>query len=521
MDNEANQKKKPVHFTQAFDLKVKEKDLDFFDVNLQFDSRIFIDPFLIRKSSIEDERILFDRFGDYFRYAYDVSLGIDSDIEEYNRLKNLLNIHEPSEIGLGYTEHSHDGAGPGPSFAKQLFDFFVNSSAKRLIKEEGLYPDGKFNPVTLEIFADRLGPDGISDITANLIMDYLIKYTQDQCEIFDIETTTLPVKYDGFNFNEMEWEGGGYYDLPENPLKEGTPVILVPKRFLRAPELYSDTIESKVKGILNHDPELSRKFSLFVNKKISELGIEDVRAVFLKDESVFAKYLEILSRERKEPYDFEEDLLRILSIKSYSNFFEDKTKPGSINSCESLLKQTLSFVDIVSDHFSRADGWRDVWREKGGKFLPHKEAVFGRIFRGMGYAYFSHLPTVTFEPEVDMGDGPVDFKIIYKDCRIVIEIKKLSNASRVGDPPTPAYLHGVKEQLPDYAYLSRADYAIYITGQHYNSRNRPKNNHDDRSEEIEGLLNEVTAKMRSKRSNFKDLHYINIDFAPHPSASKK
>ena len=122
--------KVPQHFTQAFGLEKRESDLDFFDVNLQYDSRIFIDPFLIRKSAIETERVLFDRFGDFFRYAYDLSLTISTDVDDYNKLKDLLNIHEPEEIGLGYTESSHRGTGPGPSFAGQLFNFFVNSSAK-------------------------------------------------------------------------------------------------------------------------------------------------------------------------------------------------------------------------------------------------------------------------------------------------------------------------------------------------------------------------------------------------------
>jgi hypothetical protein len=343
-------------------------------------------------------------------------------------------------------------------------------------------------------------------------MDYLIKYTQDQCDIFHIPVKSLPVDHDGFNFLDMEWRGGGYYDLPENPLKPGEPVVLVPKRFLRAPEINADTIESKVKGILSQDPELVRRFGGFIHKKVSEIDIEDIRRVFLTEDSIFKKYFEILSKNRSTSYDFENDLLKILSIKTYSKYFDSKVFPSESEfSCEDLSRLTLEFITIVKDHFSRTDGWKDAWRERDKRVIPCKEAVFGRIFRGMGNAYFSHLPRVTFESEVDMGNGPVDFKIIYKDCRIVIELKRLLNSS---------YLQGVQEQLPDYAYLSKATRAIYITGQHYTPINHPKNHHDNRIKQIEDSLSEIEDKMKAQNPNFKKLTYINISSAPHPSSSK-
>lgn len=513
-----NDKKEPVHITEAYGLTIDEKDLDFFDVNLEYDSRLFIDPFLIKKSPVEEERFLFERFGDFFRYAYDKSLLIKDDEQEYLNLKNLLNFHEPKELGLGYTENSHDGAGPGPSFANILFQFFVGNSARRLIKEEGLFPDGKFNPITLRIFIDDIGPDSLSDITANIIMDYLINYTQDQCRLLNIPLKRLPVEYDGFDFEEMEWKGGGYYDLPENLSHPGTAVIFVPKRLLRASELENDNIETKVKGILQRDTELARRFSLFLSKKVSDISITDIRGVFLEEGSVFKKYLEMLTEERTGSYNFEKDILKILAIKSYSKLVKIKDVKD-ITSCDELLNKTLEFIQLYKDHLSVADGWKDAWQEDNGKLSPAKEVVIGRIFRGMGLAYFHHFPTVTFESEVGTGNGPVDFKVILGSCRIVIELKKLENSSPKGEPPMPSYLHGIKRQLPDYAYLSKASNAIYITGQHYTKRNRPKNSHDERREAIEALVSEVETELKTKIKGFESLHYINIDLSPRESAS--
>ena len=510
----------PIHFSQAYKLSVAERDLDFFDTNLEFDTRLFIDPFLLRKSPIEEERALFKRFGDFFRFAYDKSLLIETDQNEYSNLKELLNFHEPKEIGLGYTEDSHQGSGPGPTFADILFKFFIDSTAKRLIKEEGLFPNGQFNPVTLQIFIDGIGPDSLSDITAGVIMDYLISYTQNQCKVLGIPLKLLPLQQDGFDFEEMEWVGGGYYQLPENPVRPGKAVILVPKRFLRSSEIGQDHIESKVKGILEHDPELSKRFGTFLHKTVKDISIEDVRVLFLKEEGVFKKYLEILSEERVNSYDFEKDLLKLFAVKTYSSFFANKKIDGAIADCEGLLEKTLEFISIFKDHCSVADGWKDMWFYKDGEpDSPQREVVFGRIFRGMGYAYFHNFPRVAFEAEVGTGNGPVDFKVIYSDCRIVIELKKLENSSPKGDPQLPSYIHGIQRQLPNYSYLSRATHAIYITGQHYTSRNRPQSNHNGRVEEIRKIVPTIEKEMKVARQNFESLHYINIDLSPHESAS--
>ncbi|MFA6430448.1 MAG: hypothetical protein WC229_00960 [Candidatus Paceibacterota bacterium] len=516
-----DEKKDPVHFTQSYDVLIKENALDFFDLNLKYDSRLFIDPFLLKKSSIVEEQKLFERFGDFFRFAYDKSLLINKDESEYENLKTLLNFHEPKEIGLGYTEDSNKGAGPGPAFAKILFNFFIGNSAKRLIKEEGLFPDGKFNPVTLQLFIDDLGPDGLSDITANLIMDYLIEYTQIQCKLLGIPLKKLPLNNDGFDFENMEWKGGSYYDLPENPLKEGEAVILVPKRFLRATETENDHINTKVRGILSQDSELSKRFSMFVNKNISDISIEDVRSIFLQEESVFKSYIKALTQTRDKPYDFEKDILRILSIKTYSSYFEDNEIPKDIKTCKDLLEKTLEFIDIFKDHCSVSDGWKEMWvmSDVDTEERPQREAVFGRIFRGMGFAYFRNLTKVTFLPEVGTGNGSLDFAVIYNDCRIAIELKRLDNSSPKGVPPILSYMHGIKRQLPEYAYLIRAVYAIYITGQHFTSRNKPQGNHNNRVIEIQETVPLIEKEMKRKRKEFKSLHYINIDLSPKPSAS--
>lgn len=516
--DKSEKKSSPLHITQAFDIKGTTRDLDFFDANLKFDSKLFIDPFLIQKSSIASERKLFDRFGDFFRFAYDKSLVVGENRTEYENLKLLLSFPEPKELNIGYTKISNKGSGPGPSFANRLLNFFLSRFAEKIIKEKLIYPDGRFNPVSLSIFTDGISHDGISDLTANLIMDYLILYTQKQAKLHGIPMRQLPIQEEGFDFENMRWRGGAYKKLPENPIREGEAIIFVPKRLLRASETEQDNLTSRVKDILLNDENLSRKFAEILIKRVDEIDIEEVRKIIWTENSVFKNYIKLLGQNRVDSYDFEKDRLGFLDIKKYHDLFKNFPNED-VTSCQELLEHSKKLIQIAKKQLSETDGWKDMWKDDTYK-IPQREAVFGRSFRAMGFAYFEHLPNVTFEPEVGTGNGLVDFKVIYKNCRVVIEIKKIENDTPTGKPPIKAYLHGIERQLPQYAILSKSNFAIYLTGQHFTSLNRPKNNHDQRVIEINNQIESVEQKIKKEMPDFKELLYFNIDFSPKPTASK-
>ncbi len=506
----------PLHVTQAFGLKLKEHELDFFDTNLEYDSRVFIDPFLLRKSDVKKERELFGRFGDFFRYTYDQSMNVKTSREEYRTLMELLNFSEPKEIGLGYAEESNDGSSPGTSFATLLVKFFLNSSARRLVKEDNLYPDKKFNPVTIEIFTRKLGVDGLSDITANLIMDYLVAYTQRQCRKLGIPMKKLPLNADGFDFSsdQMCWRGGGHYLLPENPLKVGRAIIFVPKRLLRAPQNEDEAMVNKVAGILESDPGLRSKFTRMLEKNIEEFEIDDIRRVMLEDASVFKRYMQVLYSQERYSYDFDNDPNGLLVYKKYVDLFKEEPSNDDFKNDEEVLVVTIRFIEKISFHLSKTDIWRDLWKpKKDGKLEPNAEKPLQRIIFAMGQFFFVHYPQITFEPEVGTGNGPVDFNVIFKDCRIAIEFKRLLSSS---------YLEGIKSQLPEYAVLMRSRYAMYVTVQHYTKSYPRGDGKDDngRVVEIESAVPDAEETIKKDNEGFKKLYYYNIDVSPKPSASK-
>lgn len=506
----------PHHITEFFSLP-KDAAIDFFDANLVYDSPAFIDPFLLKNSPVPAEAYLFDRFGDYFRYAYDKSLEMSVGAYPRKQLRQLLTVREPKHINMGYTENSNQGH--GPSLADKLLGFFIDATARRFVKETEAFPGQKYNPASMQVFTSGIGFDGISDITANLIMDYLIEYTQAQAKKWKIPLKEhLPLDNDGFDFEEMSWRGGGYYALPENPVRKGEALIFVPKRLLRGLEEVRDNTTSKVISILRADETLSVRFSSLLTKPIKDISIDEVRAVFKEDKSVHYRYLEALEEERQLPYDFKLDPLNLLADKSYAGYFEDIQLP-EVKNCDDLKNLVRMLVDEFQREFSSRDGWKDAWKERNSQLVPQTEPVIGRKFRAMGFAMFRLFDEITFIPEMGTGNGFLDFLVVRKSCRVAIELKLLKNSSLKGRLPSPAYLHGITKQLPEYVANTQAKHAFYITGQHYDGTIDETKNDHPRVAEVSRACEDTEKELIELCEDFESLTYTNVNMAQRPSAS--
>lgn len=514
-----------VHVSQIFNVDVDETELDFFDTNLRYDSKLFIDPFLIKNSVIDEERILYERFTKFFKIALEKSIESIGNLHKSKNLLKFLSFREPKEICLGYTETSNEGSGLGGQFALGIYTLFIKGIAAKLMNNEEFYLNKLINPELFAIFADKVDQDGISDLTANLIMDYLIKYTQNQSKKWNIPINkALPVS-EMFDFENNEWTGGRNVYLPENPFKPGQPFILVPKRFLRASVNMNQEAKKEVIGILESDTNLSIKFSRLIEKPLKDITIDEIRSAMTEDK-VLEGFIGYLEQKKQSPYNFITDPLWFYAFKRLEKFFENIHFPSQPQSCEELVNLTKFFFDVVKKEYEIKGLWKDTWVEKNGdKSEPCLEIVWGRIIRAMGNAFFVNYPDITFISEVETGNGPMDFSVIYNKCKIAIEVKKLHNTAMTGEvSKLPAYIHGLVRQLPAYIIAHGADFGFYITGQHYKDTFKIKGktfrNDSQRIKELESLVPEVKQQIQSQLEKFQELFYINIDLSKKVSSSK-
>jgi hypothetical protein len=202
----------------AFSLSFTQPEVDFVIPDLVADLSLAIDPFLLYKSRDAYLRGLHDRLLAIF------SSGVRSYREgKLDELDRLINFPEVDEIGFGYSNRTIRGRGLGTRLNRLL--------AETLRVSPDLQDRGLRHIEELQLVAIGVGPDRVSDIAANTLKKFLIEYTQQQADLWDIPLTAgMPVNH-YFDYDDWQWSDG-FFDLPRNPVS-GLPIILVPRRIVR------------------------------------------------------------------------------------------------------------------------------------------------------------------------------------------------------------------------------------------------------------------------------------------------
>ena len=216
---------------------VSQFDVDFVIPRAGIDLPIGIDPFLLYKSRNQGLLALHQQLLDAFNAGVDAIRRRD-----VATARVLFDYPEVAELGFGYTHRGKRGSGVGSHLAGLIIETLTHSPA--------LQHRGIRHVEEMQLVSAGIGPDRVSDISANILKRYLIEYTQRQCVIWQIplfEGTPLRHVY---NPASHEWEDG-YFDLPLSPV-DGTPILLVPRRIVRTlPWInYDDFIRGEFKAYL-------------------------------------------------------------------------------------------------------------------------------------------------------------------------------------------------------------------------------------------------------------------------------
>ena len=198
-------------------LKLSQQDVDFLIPKLEKDVPLAIDPFLLYKSKNQEFRNLHSKILDVFNEG----------IRQFatgNKLNSekIIDFPEVKEIGLGYGKNTKKGTGLGTYLNRLVIDTF--ESSPDLLKR------GVKHIEEMQLISLGIGPDRISDVTANILKEYLVTYTQMQCDLWKIPLKSkVPLEH-LLDLESFEWYDG-YFDLPVNHNNE--PILLVPRWILR------------------------------------------------------------------------------------------------------------------------------------------------------------------------------------------------------------------------------------------------------------------------------------------------
>jgi hypothetical protein len=208
--------------SEYFQLGRSQPGLDFVDVPVDGDARVYVDPRALRLLPSEwgaECRSLVQNF------FHTVLAHIQRN--QHQQARGLLTeLREPNETRLGLSKGRARGRALGTESAGDVWESLKGSEAVK----SGLLEDLEDTILMVEGVAD----DIVSDITTNIIREPLIRYTQDACAVFGIPTEEVP---SGPLWDPVErhWYNE-FVDLPTTPHGR---LLLVPKVIVRVRMDYS------------------------------------------------------------------------------------------------------------------------------------------------------------------------------------------------------------------------------------------------------------------------------------------
>lgn len=430
-------------FSEAFEVRRENGD-DWFDLILDTDTPLFVDPFLIFQDNgvgwAGAHEQLIGHFDRCFKLIAEGSCNPVS--LQYKKALALLTFPEPREFCLGYTESGTQGSGGGEKLARLMAVAMVAAIKRGLT--------GLRHFEELGVLNEGIGPDRISDFTCNVLRNRFIVYTKSIAARHRLHVRPVRVPGASYDPTRMAWRRE-WHDLPFNPFNR-KPILLTPERFLNhLPVLNGEDWWE------NYEAEqLANDLNYEIMGKVDKRTIvETARRNF---ESVH-RWIAKKEQEEVHPYDTRQDPLGVhqwhSAARSYVESHPLVLAPPQDGD------DFFDVIDLVVTEFKRfieqQGGWRLLWNDGNLKDKPEEAAQL--LFMGIARNYCK-ANNIVVDREVELGRGPVDFKFSNGYARrALLEIKKLHNGK---------FWNGLRYQLPSYLESDDCGHGWYVAVRYRN-----------------------------------------------------
>lgn len=452
------------------------------DQNLLYDTPLFIDPLLLRKSAAREMRTGAEKtFQTHFSNVLKL-LAASRQMNDpaWKAAKGLLTFHEVPATCLGYGKSSPHGSGFGTHRTSQIL-----TTGKAVVdlgvRDPDIFP-------LLAVFEEGIGPDLISDMTTNVIFADLVRYNERIHNALGLRT------------EKVSFRGGLEATLCVNPLStKKLPIMLAPKDVLRDLPVVRDWEDVEKAAIQNK--ELRER----LNEKLGELWharttVEKrkLKDLLLTKREALEAMLEAMRSADAGAYDTGIDprgylFWQQVGVDVAKNFPLAMQKAKEKNR-KSLLEVVTQLVEQFKFLIEEKGLWKELYSE--GVSRPEKSAQ--RLFFAVSYAY-CRANGVDVTPEAETGNGPVDFKFSdgFAD-KVLVETKLSSNTKLV---------HGFETQTPIYASAEEGAPSFFVVVDVGKMGGKDK------------LLVEAGNNMRAKGKKCPEIVFV--DAKPKKSASKR
>ncbi len=208
----------------------KHENIDFVNVNINSDQRLFIDPILIEKDSTVFGVASNRKIQSFFKTMYQL-FNADNKIEE--KIALFSHSREINYTHIGYALHKN---GKGNT-AEGMVAIF--SEVKQYIENFNLK-----HPFEAVLFTPNFAEDGLSDLITNIIFKDLSEFTLLQCKKYGIETVKSKKEnyyWDDVSLSWKEYEGNSL-------IIDGKIVLLIPKNIVQ--KKYKFSTDSYIRSII-------------------------------------------------------------------------------------------------------------------------------------------------------------------------------------------------------------------------------------------------------------------------------
>jgi hypothetical protein len=406
------------------------------DATLAIDTRLFIDPLLLEYSKHQEMRDAATTFKEFFEKVIKL-LKASKQVNDpaWVAAKKLMTFPEISGTCLGYGAGSIRGSG----FGEKLTERIVTLGSQIIdigIEDPELFP-------LMALIEPDVGSDRISDMTTNIIFDNLANFNARVIGELGLTPNLYRIR-------------GVQYSLLQNPCEPGDrPLILVPTDVLRDLPVAQDW-----DGIAQAASE-SEQIRNDVNTHIGEIweiktkrDKAELKKQALSSNDAFQALLNAMQASSHDPYPVDKDpegLTQWASV-GYEAAINQPLNIGKpVAASGSELKRIVAEIVTQFCHLVENCGLnKELYREDK---TPRHESTAQRIFFSVAYAYCK-ANNIDISPEIDTGNGKVDFKFSqgFKK-RVLVEIKLSTNSGAVA---------GFTNQLEHYKHSQETESATYL-----------------------------------------------------------
>ena len=365
----------PQYFSDHFNIdKARLQELGVFDPILNFDTKVFVDPLLLKKSSNEIIRNSAKTFDDFFITLLNlVKISQQENDKPWREAKRRVKFPEYKYTCIGYGADSINGSGSGAwlndkilQSAKDIVDFAKDDPKIFLI---------------LPLLEEGIGADIISDMTQNIVDQHICEFTISVMKELDLEPNC-----------KHRIKNGNVYDLLANPFittkgNKKCPIKLLPNDVLLDLPL-ADSFDDWLAEMADKNSDLRDSINKHLgagffdeNKKERK---ESLLELLKNDKAFFVEVLETLKNHDFSHYDIEEDWKGLHRwLKDGEKFIKFKSS-NKVSFLNDDLEEIFLAVSEIVDHFKysieKEELWRMFWTPQYSELAHVKEFYSQMLF---------------------------------------------------------------------------------------------------------------------------------------------